>query len=231
MAKPFMLEDEIRRLEDISNQDELLFKSMEIYIETFPVKNCYFFRYSPIGYLAEGVLLLTPSEHVHIREIRDDIRSLPVIYSSIRERKAKYCSGIEFIKQTTSRYTFSSTITSMVSVPICFSSVVIGYYLSNEFIEGFEMDEQILSSFTYYGKLVGKILEKASSGTGKQELSSRELEVMKRVSWGESTKEIADILNISEFTVKQYVKSAITKLGVQNRPHAVAEMIRKGIIS
>jgi DNA-binding CsgD family transcriptional regulator len=38
-------------------------------------------------------------------------------------------------------------------------------------------------------------------------------------------------MDISEATVNQYVKSAIKKLGVQNRVQAVAELFRKGVIS
>ena len=54
---------------------------------------------------------------------------------------------------------------------------------------------------------------------------------MKRIAWGESIKEMAESMQLSEFTVKQYVKSAFTKLGVENRPHAVGKLLRKGIIS
>jgi len=230
MTVSFMLEDNIRKLESISNQDELLYQSMEIFLNVFPVKNCYLFRYSPIGYLAEGIMLLTGTDLVHIRDIRDDVRSLPVIYASVRERKSKYCTGVEFMKQTSSKYTFSSAVTSMVVVPISFNSLVMGYYIANEFNEKTRVDEELLSSLTLFGKLIGNILEKSNCEIGSS-LSYRELEVMKRISWGESTKEIADKLVISEFTVKQYVKSAIKKLGVQNRPHAVSVMLRNGIIS
>jgi DNA-binding CsgD family transcriptional regulator len=44
-------------------------------------------------------------------------------------------------------------------------------------------------------------------------------------------KEMAATMEISELTVKQYVKSAIKKLGAHNRSHAVGELLRKGIIS
>ncbi|WP_353051299.1 response regulator transcription factor [Fictibacillus enclensis] len=57
------------------------------------------------------------------------------------------------------------------------------------------------------------------------------MEVMKRISWGESTKEMANSMEISELTVKQYVKTAIKKLGAHNRSHAVVELVPKGIIS
>jgi DNA-binding CsgD family transcriptional regulator len=59
----------------------------------------------------------------------------------------------------------------------------------------------------------------------------RRLEVMQRISRGESTKEMADYMYISELTVNQYVKSAVKKLNAKNRAHAVAELMRKGIIN
>ncbi|MFD2970395.1 LuxR C-terminal-related transcriptional regulator [Peribacillus deserti] len=34
-------------------------------------------------------------------------------------------------------------------------------------------------------------------------------------------------MGISELTVKQYVKTAIKKLGAHNRSHAVGELVRK----
>ncbi|GLB60507.1 hypothetical protein NCCP133_26390 [Cytobacillus sp. NCCP-133] len=57
------------------------------------------------------------------------------------------------------------------------------------------------------------------------------MEVMKRISWGESIKEMADSMYISEVTINQYIKTAIKKLGAQNRTQALAEMFRKGMIS
>lgn len=93
------------------------------------------------------------------------------------------------------------------------------------------MTDQLLSSFTNYGRQVGKVLEQNSGAEDTQLLSRRELEVMKKISWGESTKEVAAALSISEVTINQYVKSAIKKLGAQNRVQAVAELFRKGVIS
>ena len=54
---------------------------------------------------------------------------------------------------------------------------------------------------------------------------------MRNISWGKSTKEIADKMNISELTINRYVKSAIKKLGTQNRVHAVGELFRRGMIN
>jgi DNA-binding CsgD family transcriptional regulator len=200
-------------------------------MDLYPVMNAYLFRFSPLGFLGEGIILLTTDGMMHIGDIRDDIRSLPIIYSAINEKKAKYCTGIEYLKQTSSKYITSSSVHSLVVVPICFRSVIIGYICSNEFMKEFTIDEKLLSSFTLYGKEIGKFLEKSTSVEDPQGLSKRELEVMRRIAWGESTKEMADSMEISELTVKQYVKTAIKKLGVQNRSHAIGELFRRGIIS
>lgn len=231
MTSQYTLQHRIQKLEEVTSHEERLFKILEVFLDFYPVKNSYLFRFSPLGYLGEGIILLTTSGIVHIGDIRDDIRTLPIIFSSIREKKAKYCSGLEFLKQTSSKYITSSNVNSMVVVPICFRSVVIGYICSTEFEDTAVINDNVLSTLTLYGKLIGKFLEKSESVEDSQVLSKRELEVMKRIAWGESTKEMGVSMEISELTVKQYVKTAIKKLGVQNRSHAIGELFRRGIIS
>ena len=231
MTNSFTIQEQVRKLEHYSCHEEQLVKTLEMYMNLFPVVDSFLLRYSPLGYLAEGIISINSSGMTHIREMRDDIRSLPGIHTAIRERKAKYYEGIEVLKTATSKYIFDSHVTSILIVPICYSSVVIGYICSNKFIEGIAFDDKLLSSFTLYGKLVGKVLENSSSMEKTEILSKRELEVMKRIAWGDSTKEMAYSLGISEFTIKQYVKFAIKKLGAQNRAQAVAELFRKGILS
>lgn len=225
------LMEKIVQLEEAASHEEKLYKILEVYMSLYPARNAYLFRYSPLGYLGEGVLKVNSTGIVYINEIRDNVRTLPIIYSAILERKAKYCSGIEFLKQTSSKYILTSNINSMAVVPICFSSVVIGYICTTEFSEDTFLDEQALSSLTDYGRLVGKYMEQSEDLKESPNLSKRELEVMRKISWGESMKEMAATMDISELTVKQYVKSAIKKLGAHNRTHAVGVLLRKGIIS
>ncbi|MCB0164894.1 MAG: response regulator transcription factor [Anaerolineae bacterium] len=63
-----------------------------------------------------------------------------------------------------------------------------------------------------------------------QELSSRELEVLRLMARGEQNKEIADVLDISENTVKNHVRSILEKLTVRNRIQAAVYAVREGII-
>jgi len=231
MVSDYTIQEKVQKLEDIHSHEEQLYKILELYMEIFPIRNSILFRFSPLGYLGEGIISLGSSGLKHVREMRDDIRSVPIIHSAIQERAAKYCTGIEYFKQTGSRYIFPSSVSSMVITPICFGTMAIGYICSTEFEDESLMDEQMLSSFTLFGKLVGHLIEIFNNKNDSHILSNRELEVMRRISWGESTKEMANAMHISDLTIKQYVKSAIKKLGVRNRPHAVGELIRMGIIS
>src|SRR5213595_2710697 len=123
--------------------------------------------------------------------------------------------------QISSKYVFSHPKNSLLVVPICIGSFVSGYICSSEFLKEANFNEQMLSSLTLYGQQVGKLLMSSHGTENSGFLSKRELEVMKKIAWGDSTKEMADSMDISELTVKQYVKTAIKKLGAQNRSHAV----------
>jgi|SRR5690625_2933775 len=221
---------EIER-QSIQSQEEQIYQILNVYLNLFPVLNCYLYRYSPIGYLAEGVILVDENGIQHIGDIRDDIRTLPVIYPAIHERKAKYFSGIEYFKQTSSKYIIPTSVNSVIVVPILFQSFVIGYICSNRIKKSVSITEQILSSFTVFGKLAGELIFQSNSTVNSPLLSRRELEVMRRISWGESTKEMASQMEISDSTVKQYIKTAIQKLGATNRAHAIGELFRMGILS
>jgi len=57
-------------------------------------------------------------------------------------------------------------------------------------------------------------------------LSDRERQIMDWVALGKTNPEIGCILHISEFTVKNHMKSIFTKLDVTNRAQAVAKLTR-----
>jgi two-component system response regulator DevR len=50
-----------------------------------------------------------------------------------------------------------------------------------------------------------------------RDLSKRELEVLRLVSQGKSNREIAEVLSVSEKTVRNHVSSLLSKLGLNNR--------------
>src|SRR5215510_10153742 len=63
-----------------------------------------------------------------------------------------------------------------------------------------------------------------------QDLSSREVQVLKLIVQGLANKQIAYNLSIAEHTVKNHVKNILSKLGVQDRTQAATAAIQRGII-
>jgi DNA-binding NarL/FixJ family response regulator len=61
-------------------------------------------------------------------------------------------------------------------------------------------------------------------------LSPRQLETLALVAEGQSNKEIAKTLNISDITVREYVSEVMRKLNANNRMQAVATAIKTGIL-
>jgi len=61
-------------------------------------------------------------------------------------------------------------------------------------------------------------------------LTEREIEVLRRVAVGNSNKQIAAQLAISEGTVKAHMKSILPKLSARDRTHAVMIAVKRGIL-
>ena len=65
----------------------------------------------------------------------------------------------------------------------------------------------------------------------KKILTLREREVFELLIKNKSTKDISDILGISEKTVRNHISNAIQKLGVKGRAGAVVELLKLNEIS
>lgn len=70
---------------------------------------------------------------------------------------------------------------------------------------------------------------RASTREGPNELSARELEVLRELCQGRSNKAIGRLLDLSENTVKFHLKSIYRKLGVESRSAAIAAAVHRGI--
>jgi len=62
------------------------------------------------------------------------------------------------------------------------------------------------------------------------ELTDREIEVLKAVAKGGTSKEIAYQMGITERTIKAHLSNIYTKMGVESRTAAVSEAMRRGLL-
>ena len=73
---------------------------------------------------------------------------------------------------------------------------------------------------------IGKVIE-----AGTAPLTNRESQILNYIAQGNSNKQIAYILEISEQTIKNHVSSILRKLNANDRAHAVALAMRNGWLS
>jgi DNA-binding NarL/FixJ family response regulator len=72
--------------------------------------------------------------------------------------------------------------------------------------------------------------EKLAARRAQQNLTPRELDVLKLVASGHSNKEIVTALGISLSSVKLHLQNIFTKLGTQDRTQATAAALQRGIV-
>jgi DNA-binding NarL/FixJ family response regulator len=79
-------------------------------------------------------------------------------------------------------------------------------------------------------RIPDEIAQQIAEHSADDVLSGREIEVLRSVARGQSNKIIAAELAISEHTVKNHLKSILSKLNADDRTHAVMIALKRGYI-
>ena len=75
-----------------------------------------------------------------------------------------------------------------------------------------------------------EVLARLVEHMGEEDLTTRELEVLRLIHDGYRNKQIADRLAIAETTVNFHIKNIVDKLGANDRTHAVTIALRRGLL-
>ena len=78
--------------------------------------------------------------------------------------------------------------------------------------------------------LIKDVLERGRQSEDDEELTPREEEIVKLVAEAHTTRQIAEILHLSEKTVENHRGNAMRKLGMRDRVELVRYAIRRGLI-
>ena len=82
---------------------------------------------------------------------------------------------------------------------------------------------------TYIDPSVSRQILRAT--TPHEDLTPREIGVLRQLALGRSNKEIADALSIGDETVKTHVGNVFSKLQVENRAQAIVQALKRGLVS
>ena len=103
-----------------------------------------------------------------------------------------------------------------------------GYLLKG--MEGDELMAAIRAVYSGKSRIPAPVAERLAERMSGSALTERETEVLKLIVGGNSNREIATALFISEATVKTHINSLFGKLGVSDRTQAATTALQRGIV-
>jgi DNA-binding NarL/FixJ family response regulator len=93
-----------------------------------------------------------------------------------------------------------------------------------------ELLETIRAVHAGQKRIAPEVATDLAEHAGESGLTEREMEVLRLIAAGNANKEIAAQLSLTEETIKSRVSSILSKLGANDRTHAVTIGLKRGII-
>jgi DNA-binding NarL/FixJ family response regulator len=159
------------------------------------------------------------------RKYRPDVTLM-----DIRMPKVNGIAAIASIHQEFphSRIVVLTTSAGDVQILRAFKAGAVGYLLKN--LLRTELVETIRLVYNGHKRIPPEIAQEIAEHAADDSITTRELDVLRRVANGNSNKIIASDLNISEYTVKNHLKSILSKLNASDRTHAVMIAVKRGFL-
>jgi DNA-binding CsgD family transcriptional regulator len=218
---------ELQRIEEPEHKIEMATKS---FMEVFPFARASIFSYTPLSYTGEGIIMVDSSGISSLSYIKEDVRKILPVYSMIQKPRAAFVPDESCKTWFPLKYVKEFELSSLVVVPIQHGTTIIGCIMADRYKGALSIQDDLLVSMRTFGKAIGQSFGGPAISNYNHGLSNREIEVLQRMVDGQIIKEMASEMGISEFTVRDYISSAMKKLGVLNRAQAIAKAIRTGII-
>jgi len=109
-----------------------------------------------------------------------------------------------------------------------FKAGAVGYLLKN--LLRTELVDTIRLVHGGHKRIPPEVAQEIAEHAADDAITTRELDVLRGVAKGNSNKIIACELNISEHTVKNHLKSVLSKLNASDRTHAVMIALKRGFL-
>ncbi len=112
-----------------------------------------------------------------------------------------------------------------------FAVFTLSHKCSDEYWEQFTLENQRnLILLAHYFNDRALTIAKGRTPVASVPLSPREVDALTFLAMGYGRAQVADLLNISEHTLRAYIEGARLKLNAQNTTHAVARALAEGLI-
>jgi DNA-binding NarL/FixJ family response regulator len=207
-------------------------KGKEDGIRVFTVDDHPFLRQGIVAIISEEEDMLVVGEAANGREaIEVFLKCRPDV--TLMDLQLPEMNGIDAIvalrkQDPHARIIVLTTYDGDVRVRSALTAGAVGYVLKNMIRT--ELIEAIRAVHAGRKFIPQQVAAELAEHFGKDDLSAREIEVLKAVAEGKSNKLIGDQLSVAETTVKAHMKSILFKLGASDRTHAVMIAKERGFL-
>ncbi|MEB2630253.1 LuxR C-terminal-related transcriptional regulator [Peribacillus frigoritolerans] len=226
---------ELKRVQLLDQLDELLiisagFKDFAFILKKcedfFNFKRCVFYAYIPWSNQFHGTI---GSELPKVQSMRGQLSSKQsMVFNSKKPVFLK--NPHNYIKE---EHIHLFNLSSVIFVPIVHDQQVFGWLTFDQLGEEFDYSMDELTLLEQVGKRLGLYLsrkdDEVSIGTDIQ-MTERESMILYLLAEGYNNKKMAELLQLSEHTVRDYVSSLMTKFKAKNRTQAVVYGFRLGLL-
>lgn len=226
---------ELIRLRLLDQLDELLIHSAGIkdfaHIlkkceEFFHYKRCVFYAYIPWSNQFHGTIGL---ELPKVQSMRGQLSAKQsLVFNS---KKPVFLKDPQpYIKEEHIRL---FNLSSVIFVPIFHDRQVFGWLTFDQIGVEFDYVKEDLLLFEQVGKRLGLYLSRKDDEVIQDtdlQLTERESMILNLLAEGHNNKKMADLLQLSEHTIRDYVSSLMTKFKAKNRTQVVVHGFRNGLL-
>lgn len=153
-----------------------------------------------------------------------------VTLMDLRMPKVNGIAAISAIREEfpRARIVVLTTAAGDVQIVQAFKAGAVGYLLKD--LLRTELVDTIRLVHNGHKRVPPEIAQQIAEHAGDDSITERELDVLREVANGNSNKLIASDLKISENTVKNHLKSILSKLDANDRTHAVMIALKRGFL-
>ncbi len=216
-------EKELLTIRQSDSINEGLFEMIKIFHKFFPCDMIQLYNYSSFDYTIRGIYSyelpnLQSISHVHHSMVINEH-----VHRAIIQNEVRFFNDNKFQLSLGNQFILSDTIHNMLLVPLSINGVTVGYLTgvnvrfkvtSDKLMEMQSFSDSCLNALNLFSKV------------NTTQFTDKEIIVMEYISNGYTTKEISQFINISESTVKYFIKNVMLKTDSKNRTQAVTKLFR-----
>jgi DNA-binding NarL/FixJ family response regulator len=190
--------------------------------------------------MREGIAAVIQGEKdiLVVAEASDGMRAIELFRAHVPDvtlidLQMPVMNGIDAIKAIrlefpASRFIVLTTYQGDVQALRALKAGATGYLLKNMIWK--DLPESIRIVHSGRRRIPTEIAEALAEHVADDALTEREVQVLRRVATGTANKTIAAELSVSEATIKAHMKNILSKLGANDRTHAVTIAVKRGFI-